>query len=67
LLAKVDEINLESVSPVLREDWLSAALLILCHWVFLHAYKASGAIELDMVLGDIGVLVSAILPSPLLT
>ncbi len=64
---KVNEVNLKSVSEILGENWLLAAFLSLSHRVLLHACKAGLAVELDMVLGDIGIPAPAKLPGSLLT
>ena len=64
---KVDEVDLESVSEVLGENWLDGPLELLGDWVFAKACKACSAIMPDMVLGDIPKLGFAVFPCPLLT
>ncbi len=63
----VNKVNLKFVSEILRENLLLAAFLSLSHRVLLHASKALLAVELDMVLGDVGILAPAKLPGSLLT
>ena len=63
---EVNEVNLKSVLEILGENWLLAAFLSLSHRVLLDASKACLAVELDMVLGDVGILAPAKIPGSLL-
>jgi hypothetical protein len=61
----VNEVNLKSVSEILRENWLSAAFLSLSDGVLLHESKAGLAVPLDMILGVVGIRLVLILAGPI--
>jgi hypothetical protein len=66
-LAKVNEINLESVSEVNTSNRFSAAPSWLGHGILLHTNRACLEVVFDKLLGYIEVLFSAEPPCPLLT
>jgi hypothetical protein len=66
-LAKINEINLESVSEVYTSSRFPAAPCWLGHGILLHSNRACLAVVFDKFLGYIEVFCSAVPPCPLLT